>query len=63
MYVLFPLLVHAYNFLNPFVVVSTSINSKMNNFGARSLYDLMKLAKKWLYQWSKNNHAILELKR
>jgi hypothetical protein len=46
MYVLFPLLVHGYKFLNRFVaseiiVASTSTNSKMNNFGIGSLYDLM----------------------
>ncbi len=40
MYVLFPLLVYAYKFLNPFVA-STSTNSKMNNYGVGSLYDLM----------------------
>jgi hypothetical protein len=60
MYVLFPLLVHVYKFLNLFVasgiiVASTSINSKMNNFGVGSLYDLMELTKKWLYLWLKNN--------
>ncbi len=45
-YVLFPLLVHVCKFLNPFatsetIVASIMTNFEMNNFRARSLYDLM----------------------
>jgi hypothetical protein len=50
-YVLFPLLVHAYRFLNMFttseiVVASTMTNYEMNNFGVKSLYDLMEIDEK-----------------
>jgi hypothetical protein len=62
MYVLFPLLVHVYKFLNSYVanetiVASKSTNYEVNNFGVGSLYDLMETNKvvKWLYQWSRNN--------
>jgi hypothetical protein len=46
MYVLFPLLVHVYKFLNPCfasetIVAFTSSNYEMNNSRAGSLYDLM----------------------
>jgi hypothetical protein len=48
MYVLFPLLVHAYRFLNPsttreIVVASTSTNFEVNNFGVGLLYDLLEI--------------------
>jgi hypothetical protein len=48
MYVLFPLLVHAYRLLNPStasetIVASITTNSEVNNFGAWSLYDLMEI--------------------
>jgi len=50
-YVLFPLLVHVYRFLNlsttnEIVVASIATNSEMNNFGVRSLYDLMEIDEK-----------------
>ncbi len=50
-YVLFPLLIHAYKFLNPFatnetVATSTTIDSEVNNFKVKTLYDLMETNEK-----------------
>jgi hypothetical protein len=67
MYVLFPSLVHAYKFLNPFVasetvVASTSTNSKMNNSRVRSFYDLMGgMQKAHLHGGKLMNHNFLML--
>ncbi len=67
MYVLFPLLVHAYKFLNPFVaseivVASTSTNFEMNNYGVGSLYDLMGgMQKAHLHGGKFMNHNFLML--
>jgi hypothetical protein len=50
MYVLFPLLVHAYKFLNHYATSETiatfiMINFEMNNLKIGSLYDLMETNK------------------
>jgi hypothetical protein len=50
MHVLFPLLVHAYKFLNHYatsetIVASIVTNFEVNNSKVRSLYDLMDIDK------------------
>jgi hypothetical protein len=61
MYVLFPLLVHVYKFLNPYatseiVVASTSIDFEMNNFRVGSLYDLMEIDEKMVLSMVKEHN-------
>jgi hypothetical protein len=60
-YVLFPLLVHVYKFLNPYatsetIAASTSIDSKVNNFKVGSLYDLMEIDEKMVLSMVKEHN-------
>ncbi len=55
-YVLFPLLVHAYNVWNPIVGGEIVLASIMNNSkGACHYMTSLKLTRKWLYWWSRSN--------
>jgi hypothetical protein len=55
-YVLFPLLVHAYNTLNPTVGGDIVVASIMNNSkGACNCMTSLELTRKLFYWWSKSN--------